>query len=151
MEALLEGEELRADGLAFRAEQASVSASELERALPGLGAGVGEEDAIEAGALGETQGQLGLTLVVEEVRGVDELAALNGDGVLNDGAGIAESVDADAAEQVEVADAVLIDDVDTFAMGEQNGEPFVCCQQQFGFRCANLIEFGQFSFSCGCK
>ena len=83
VEALLEGEELGADLLAFAAQQAGVGARQLERALPGFGAGVGEEDAVEAGALGEAQRELGLALVVVEVRGVDERAALRGDGLFD--------------------------------------------------------------------
>ena len=53
VKALLKGEKLRADLLAFAAQESGVSASQLERALPGLGAGVSKEDAIQAGALGE--------------------------------------------------------------------------------------------------
>ena len=36
-----------------------VGAGELERGFPGFGAGVAEEDAVEAGDLGEAQGELG--------------------------------------------------------------------------------------------
>ena len=151
MEALLEGEKLCADGLAFCPQQAGVSAGKLERALPCFSAGVGEEDAIEAGAFGKAQSEFGLALVIEEVRSVDELAALLGNGALDDRAPVAESVDADAAEQIEVADAVLVDDVDAFAVCEQNGEALIGGEQEFGLRCANLIEFGQCNFSCDCK
>ncbi len=111
VKALLEGEKLGADVRAFAAQEAGVGARQLERALPGFGAGVGEEGAVEAGALGEAQREFRLALVIEEVRGVDQRAALAGDGLLNRGMVIAERVDADAAEQVEVAIAVLVDDV----------------------------------------
>ena len=70
----------------FAAPDAGIGASQLHCAFPGFSAGVGEEGAIEAAAFGEAQGELGLTLVVEEVGGVDELAALLGDGVFDDGA-----------------------------------------------------------------
>ncbi len=83
MKALLECEELCADVLTFAAQQAGMSAGELECAFPGFGASVGKEDAIEAGALGKAKRELGLTLVIEEVGGMDELAALLGDGVLD--------------------------------------------------------------------
>jgi len=74
-----------------------VRASQLERALPGLGAGVGKEDAIQAGAFGEPLRQLSLTLVIEEIRDVDERAALLRNG-FNDGwMGVAQRIDADAA------------------------------------------------------
>ena len=103
VEALLEGKKLRADVRAFAAQQAGIGARQLERALPGFGAGVGEEDAVEAGALGEAQRQFRLALVIEEVRRVDERAALARNRVLDRRMVIAERVDADAAEQVEIA------------------------------------------------
>ncbi len=67
--------------LAFGAQQTGVGAGELERGLPGFGAGVAEEDAVEAGDLGEAEGELGGAGVVDEVRGVDERGGLRGDGV----------------------------------------------------------------------
>ena len=113
VEALLERKKLGADGLAFAAQQAGMGAGEFQRAFPGFGAGVGKEDAVEAGTLGETQSELGLALVIEEVRRVNELAALLGDGLFNRRMPVAERVDADAAEQVEVLRTVLVDEVDT--------------------------------------
>ena len=53
-----------------------MGAGELQRGLPGFGAAVAEEDAIEAGDLGEAQGEFGGVLVIEEVGGVDERLAL---------------------------------------------------------------------------
>ena len=83
VEALLEGKKLCADIGAFAAPESGIGAGKLERAFPGFRASVGEEGAIEAGALGETQSELRLALVIEEVRSVDELAALVGDGFFN--------------------------------------------------------------------
>ena len=103
VEALLQGEKLCADRLAFAAQQAGVGAGQLERAFPGFGAGVGEEDAVEAGALGEAQRQFRLALVIVEVRGVDERAALASDGFFDGRMAVAERIDADAAEQIEIA------------------------------------------------
>jgi hypothetical protein len=80
-----------------------MGARQLHCALPGFGAGVGEEDAVEAGALGEAQREFRLSLVIEEVRRVDERAALAGDGFFDNRMVIAERVDADAAEQIEIA------------------------------------------------
>ncbi len=48
MEAMLEREDLGSDGATLGAEEFGVDAGELERRLPGLGARVAEEDAIEA-------------------------------------------------------------------------------------------------------
>ncbi len=100
---------------AFAALEAGIGAGQLHGALPGFGAGVGEEGAVEAGLLGEAQGELRLALVVVEVRGVDERAALAGDGFDDDRVIVAERVDADAAEQVEVLRTVLVDDVNALA------------------------------------
>ena len=80
VKALLQRQKLRADLLAFAAQQAGMGARQLQRAFPRFGAGVGEEDAIQPGALGQPQRQFRLTLVIEEVRGVNERAALVRDG-----------------------------------------------------------------------
>ena len=53
VEALLERQEFGADFRAFAAPQPCVGARQLERALPGFGAGVGEESTVETGALRE--------------------------------------------------------------------------------------------------
>jgi hypothetical protein len=54
---------------------------------------------------------------------------------------VAECVDADAAEQIEIAIALLIDDVYAFAAYEEDGAPVVSGEQQPRFRGANLFEF----------
>ena len=56
VKAVVEGEELCADGAALSAEAASVGAGEFERGLPSFGAAVGKEDAIEARDFGEAEG-----------------------------------------------------------------------------------------------
>ncbi len=76
VEAVLEGEELGADGAAFGAETTGVGASEFERGLPGFGAAVSEEDAVKSADLSETKREFGCVLVEEEVRGMDEAFAL---------------------------------------------------------------------------
>ena len=75
--AVFKREELGADGLAClpRAEHAGVGARELQRGFPGFGAGVAEEDAVEAGDFGEAKRELRGVGVVEEVAGVDEASA----------------------------------------------------------------------------
>ena len=100
-----------------------------------------EKDAVEARKLGEAHRELGLPLVVIEVRRVDERAALVGDSVDDRRMVIAERVDADAAEQIEIAIAVLVDDVHTFAADKKNRAAIVRGKQQAGLRGANLFEF----------
>ena len=118
--------------------QAGISARQLQRALPGFGAGVGEKGAVEAGALGEAQREFRLTLVIVEVRGVDERAALAGDGFFNRGMAVAERVDADAAEQVEILRTVLVHDVNALTAHKEDGVALIGGKQQLGFRGANL-------------
>ncbi len=96
-------------------------ARQFHRAFPCFSAGIGEEYAIEAGALGETQRQFRLPLVIEEVRSVNERAALIDDGSLDGRVGIAERVYADAAQQVEIAHAALIDEVNALAFTKRIG------------------------------
>src|SRR5580698_99042 len=107
-----------------------MGASQFKRALPGLGAGVGEEDAIESGALGEAQSEFGLAFVIEEVRRMNERAALLGDGFLDNWMAVAEGVDADAAEQVEVLRTVLVDYVNALAADKEDGVAFISLKQQ---------------------
>ena len=70
-----------------------------------------------------------------------------GDGFFDDGMAVAEGVDADAAEQVEILRTVLVDDMDALAADEEDGVAVVGGKQEPAFRGANLIEFGQFHFS----
>ena len=125
VEAVLKREELCPDGLAFTAQQACVCASELECALPCLSAGVAEENAIEAGEARQALCKLGLSLMKEEVRCMDERAALARDGIDDGRMAVAERVDADAAEQVEITLALFVDEVNALAADEENRVPFV--------------------------
>ena len=56
---------------------------------------------------------------------MDELAALLGDGLLDRRMRVAERVDADAAQQVEVRSSVLVDEVTRLRRDEENGIPLV--------------------------
>ncbi len=79
MKALLERKKLCADLLAFAAQQPGMGARQLQRTLPRLGAGVGKEHAVEPRAFCQAQRELGLSLVVEEVRRMNQRAALRCD------------------------------------------------------------------------
>ena len=97
-------------------------AGELERGLVGLGAGVAEEDARVVGPAEEADEALGqgdLRLGGEEVGDVAEGAELGGDGLDEGGVGVAEGVDGDAAEQVDVLLAVGVPHVRALAAGER--------------------------------
>src|SRR6478735_4152083 len=97
-------------------------AGELERGLVGLGAGVAEEDARVVGPAEEADEALrqgDLRLGGEEVGDVAEGAELGGDGLDEGGVGVAEGVDGDAAEQVDVLLAVGVPHVRTLPAGER--------------------------------
>ena len=61
---------------------------------------------------------------------MDELAALLGDGLLDGGMRVAERVDADAAEQVEIAVAVFVDEIHAFAAREEKRIAIVGCRAE---------------------
>jgi hypothetical protein len=60
---------------------------------------------------------------------------------------ISKCIDADAAEQIEVAIAFFVDDVNALTADEEDGVAVVGRKQKLRFRGANLIEFGQFEIS----
>ncbi len=147
VEALFQGQELRSDILAFAAQQARVGAGQLQCAFPRLSAGVGEEDAVQPGALGEAQRQLRLPLVKEEVGSVDQRAALVDDGAFDGGMTVAERVHADAAQQVEIVVAVFVDEMYALAANKQNRVAVVCGKEQPCLGGVDLFELCQFSLS----
>ena len=101
--AAVEGVLQRDDLVLVGADLAAVRADHLQRAFHGLGAGVGEEAALEPADLGQPLGQRSLVLVVVEVRRVDQQAGLLADDLHDARMRVAERVDADAGDQVQVA------------------------------------------------
>lgn len=98
---------------------------DLESGLDGLRAGVGEEDlAGAAEELEEPFGELDGRLGDEEVGDVAEGGDLVGDGADDGGVGVAEGVDGDAADEVEVLAAVGVPDPGALAAHQrQAGVP----------------------------
>ena len=89
-----------------------------------------EEDAVEASALGEPQREFRLALVIVEVRNVDQRAALPGNRLHDRRMVVAERVHADAAQQIEIAFALFVDDVHAFAADEEDRATLIRGQQQ---------------------
>ena len=110
-----------------------IRARQLQRSLPRFGAGVAEEDAVQAGDLGEAQRKLGLAVVEEEIRDVQQLPALFADRLLDRRMPVAQRVDADAAQQVEIAVSLVVDQVHAFAADKQDGIALVGLEQQLRF------------------
>ena len=75
---------------------------------------------------------------------MDERAALAGDGVFNRGMRVPERIDTDAAEQIEISVALLIDEMNAFAAHKENRIALIGGEQQPFFRGANLIELRHF-------
>ena len=92
-----------------------VLTGELDLAFVGLGTGVGEEDLVEAAVLNDQLRGLNSRLVVEVVGAVqDRLGALL-EALDDRGMAVAQTVDGDTADEVEVLVAVLIEDVSALA------------------------------------
>src|SRR5271157_945491 len=144
VKALLKGDKSCADLLAFAAQESGVRAGQLERAFPGLSAGVGKECAIKAGTLGKPLRQLRLALVEKQIRNVNEGAALFQNCICDGRMGVAQRVDADAAQQVEIAIALFVDELHELAANEVNGVAAICGKQKPCFGGLNLFESGQF-------
>ena len=110
VEGVLEGQDAGAPAPA-------VAAGDLEGGLIGLGAGVGQEDAgVVSGTVGEGEpdellGEADLGGGGEEVRHVPQLGELLGDGPDDRGVRMAQAVDGDACQQVDVLLTVGVPDV----------------------------------------
>ncbi len=77
-------------------------AGKLEGRLVRLGAAVREEDAIERRMVEQQLRQLELRDAVEEVGDLDQLGRLLGERACDDRVGMAEAVDGDTGDQVQV-------------------------------------------------
>ena len=98
-----------------------ILAGELDLAFVGLSAGVGEEDLVEAAVLDDELRGLDGGLIVEVVGAVqDRLGALL-EALHDRGMAVAQTVDGDTADEVEVLVAVLIEDVSAFAALDGKG------------------------------
>ena len=92
------------------------AAGQLQGSLVGLGAGVGEEHPpVGVDKAQQPLRQLHLLRAGEEVRDVPEGAQLRGHRLDQGRVGVAEGVDGDAAEEVDVLPTVLVPDVGTLA------------------------------------
>ena len=114
MEVALEADDLR------RLDPAPVGvlAGDLDRALVGLGAGVGEEDPAAEARLGEALGEAHHRLGVEEVGDVHQAAGLLAHGLDHGGVAVADRADRDPGEEVEVLLALGVPEQGALAADE---------------------------------
>ena len=119
----------------------AVPAGELDRALVGLGAGVGEEHrAAAAEQRVEARRDLRLPLVEVEVRHVQQRAGLVGDRVGDGRVRVAERRDREAAEEVEVLLALAVPELHALAAHERDREPAVGLHARARRRAPGCVE-----------
>ena len=95
-----------------------VFARQLDRALVGLSAGVAQERATAEARLAEPLGQLHRRLRVEEIRGVHEPPRLLAEGLDHLGMAVAQGVDRDPGQEVEIALSLVVPEVGPLAAYE---------------------------------
>jgi hypothetical protein len=100
---------------------AAIEASELESAFDRFGAAVREKHAVHTGPMGKLAGQRTLERVVKKIRKMDRASRFAADDFDDARMRMAEGVDGDAAEKIEIFLAARIIDVAAAAMGEDNG------------------------------
>src|SRR5271168_174010 len=101
--------------------RAATEAGELHGAIDGFRAAVGEEDAVEAGALGEFSGERALKLVVKEIGEMHGAGGFAADDFYDAWVRVAEGVDGDTAEKIEILFSGGVEDVAALAVGEEHG------------------------------
>lgn len=78
--------------------------------------------------------------VEEEIGGVDEALRLFRDGFFDRGVCVAESGDADTAEEIEVVVSVFVAQVDALSADEEDGVALVGVEKQLLFGCLNGLQ-----------
>ena len=119
VEAADEGDDLMRAALVQRAE----FARELDRALIGFGAGIGEEHLVEAAVGDQRLGELQAGPVEEGGARRQQQFCLRGQRVGNDRGRMAEAIDGPALHEIEIALAAVVPQVGAFALDEDGGRP----------------------------
>ena len=112
---------------------ASKSASQLERAFPGLGAAVTEERFVQAGDPGQPFRQFRLELVEKQIRDVNQAAGLPLQRRLNHGMSVTQRVHPNPAQEVEIPLAPRIPQIDAAATFKQHTLAIIGGKQKLGF------------------
>src|SRR6185437_3328761 len=114
MKAVLQRQNFRSQVMAFRPAQGGVGARQFQRSLPCLGAAVAEKHPIQTRHFRQAESKLCLAGMVKEVGSMHQLSALLLDCSKNRGMTVAQPAHTDAAQQIEVADTVLIEKMNAF-------------------------------------
>src|SRR6267378_3891911 len=83
-------------------------AGELERPFPGLGAAVAKESAVKPGNFSQQPRELRLIFVEEKIRNMNQPARLTFDGRLHSRVAVAERVDSNATQKIQIPLALRI-------------------------------------------
>src|SRR5581483_5087784 len=112
---------------------ASIGAGQLQRTFPSFCSAVTEECTIEAGNFREPLRQFRLVLVIKKIRRVNQLAGLLLKHFLNGRMSMPERIHADAAQEIEIALALRIPQINSAPTREEDFLPVISRQKQFLF------------------
>ena len=129
-------------------QRPGVQSRQLQRSFPRFRAAVRKEGPVHARHLREAGGKLCLAGVEEEVRDVQQLFALFSDRLFDRRMTVAQRVDTDSAQQIEVAVSLVVNKVHTFAADEQDGIALVGLEQEFRFSRLHGRHLGRCEFEC---
>src|ERR1700739_3547132 len=101
------------------AGRAGTEPRELQSAVDRFRAAVGEKDVVQARPFGELAGQGSLVRVVIKIREVNRLGRFAANDLDDARMGMAEGVDGDAPEKIEIFLAGAVKDVNATAMRQQ--------------------------------
>src|SRR5258708_7419293 len=108
-------------------------AGELERTFPCLGAAVAKESAVKSGNVGQQPRELRLILVEEKIRNMNQPSRLALDRRLDGRVAVAERIDSDSAQEIEIALALRIPEIHAAPANKQDGLALVGWNQDLRF------------------
>ena len=121
-----------------------IAPRKLQAGLDGLRAAVAEERARQSRELRQPLGDLALQRVKEQVRAVDHLARLLGDGVGEPLVSVTERAHADAGEQVEIFASLRVEHAHALAADQHDWRAPVGLDDMFRLELANAIHLRTF-------
>src|ERR1700693_1182770 len=109
--------------------RARVDQRHLQRALPGLGPAVAEKCLVQSVDFGESFREFRLELMEKKLRPMNQPHRLSLQRGLNDGMSVAQRIDPNAAQEVEVALALRIPEIHAATALEEHALPIIGRQQ----------------------
>jgi hypothetical protein len=106
------------DGGLLDAARVAVQPRELDRGLVGFRAGIAEKAVLHLRNLGQCRAQLFLRLDAIEIRRVDQLVGLRANGGRHSRMRMAQPVDRDAGDAIQITASVSVIEVHTLAVTE---------------------------------